>query len=159
MVGADAHCLILGSMPGVPSLEAARYYANPRNAFWWIAQELWGVPEQAPYEARLEDLREAGIALWDVLAHCERQGSLDSQIVRASEQAQPLAAFLASHPSIKRVAWNGGKAKEAWKRHVAPTWPAQQELPQLHSLPSTSPAYAAMSREQKLAIWREQLLA
>jgi TDG/mug DNA glycosylase family protein len=157
VVEAGAHLLILGSMPGVPSLQAAQYYANPRNAFWWIAEQLWGVELSAAYDDRLAGLGKAKVALWDVLGQCQREGSLDSRIVAASEEAQPLAEFLAAHPSIQRVAFNGTKAMTAWKRHIVPAWPMAQPLPILIPLPSTSPAHAALSREQKLAVWRERL--
>lgn len=144
-------------MPGVPSLQAAEYYANPRNAFWWIAEQLWGVELSSSYEDRLADLGKAKVALWDVLGQCQREGSLDSRIVAASEEAQPLADFLAAHPSIQRVAFNGTKAMTAWKKHIVPTWPMAQPMPILIPLPSTSPAHAALSREQKLAVWRDRL--
>jgi len=157
VVEVGAELLILGSMPGVPSLQAAEYYANPRNAFWWIAEQLWGVELSAAYGDRLAGLGKASVALWDVLGYCQREGSLDSRIVAASEEAQPLADFLAAHPSIRRVAFNGNKAMVAWKRHIVPAWPKAQEVPTLIPLPSTSPAHAALSREQKLAVWRERL--
>lgn len=157
VVEIGAQLLILGSMPGVPSLQAAEYYANPRNAFWWIAEQLWGVELSAAYDERLAGLGKAKVALWDVLGHCQREGSLDSRIVVASEEAQPLTDFLAARPSIQRVAFNGNKAMSAWKKHIVPTWPMAQPLPILIPLPSTSPAHAALSREQKLVMWRERL--
>jgi len=159
VVEAGAELLILGSMPGVPSLQASEYYANPRNAFWWIAEQLWGVDASASYSQRLASLRQSKVALWDVLSYCQREGSLDSRIIASSEEAQPLAPFLATYPSIQRVAFNGNKAHAAWKKHIATAWPAGQIKPTLIALPSTSPAHAALSREQKLAEWRERLLA
>ncbi len=153
----DARLLILGSMPGAASLEAAQYYAHPRNAFWWLAAELWGVPADAAYEARLAALHRAGVALWDVLARCEREGSLDQAIARGSEEAQPLAAFVARHPQLRLVAFNGAKAEEAWRRHVLPRWPEDQPMPPTVRLPSSSPAHAALDRAAKLRRWREAL--
>ena len=67
---------MLGSMPGTISLRQGRYYAHPRNAFWPIAAEILGFDPALDYALRLERLTQAGVALWDVLQGCEREGSL-----------------------------------------------------------------------------------
>ena len=76
----DGGCrtLILGTMPSVKSLEAAFYYAHPRNAFWPIMARLLGeaVPETIDEKKAL--LLRHGAALWDTAASCEREGSLDA---------------------------------------------------------------------------------
>lgn len=76
----DARVLILGTMPGKESLRVGEYYANPRNSFWGIVGELLGFSIEADYGARVESLKSHGIALWDVLAIWDRDGSLDSKI-------------------------------------------------------------------------------
>jgi len=148
----SARVLILGSMPGAASLTAQQYYAHPRNAFWRIMGDLIGAGPDLPYAQRLEKLKAAGIALWDVIAECHRPGSLDSAIVGASVMANDFSAFLAVHRSIDRVFFNGGAAETNFRRHV---------LPQLENLglsygrlPSTSPAHAARAYAEKLAAWR-----
>lgn len=152
---ARARVLVLGSMPGVASLQAQEYYAHPRNAFWPIMGKLVGASPELDYAERCERLRGAGIALWDVLRECQREGSLDSSIERASERANDFAQFFTNHPRIVRVLFNGQKAESAFKRHVLPTLP-EEKTNNLTSvrLPSTSPAHAGRTFEEKLAEWR-----
>ena len=147
---ADAKMLILGSMPGKKSLEQNQYYANPQNVFWKIMGELVGAKPDIAYEERLLLLKSSGIALWDVLASCERKTSLDSHI--RNESANDFATFFARHPHITRVFFNGSKAEQCFRKFVQD----KQALPvlKLHRLPSTSPAHAGMCYEDKLEIWR-----
>lgn len=147
--------LVLGSMPGERSLAEQRYYAHPYNAFWPIMRELVGAAPELAYARRLARLRARGIALWDVLAHCERPGSLDSRIVRASEVANPIATLLAATPTVAAVALNGGKAQQAFRRHVLPDLDAATRARvTVLDLPSTSPANASIAFARKLARWR-----
>ncbi len=152
---ATARVLVLGSMPGVASLAAGQYYAHPRNQFWPIMGALFGADPALPYERRLTLLTQAGIALWDVLASCERQGSLDAAIDARTAQANDFAAFLDTHPLITRVCFNGALAATRFQRDVMP------HVRALHMtrLPSTSPAHAGMSAADKLAAWRQALRA
>jgi hypoxanthine-DNA glycosylase len=147
----DARLLILGSMPGQASLQAGRYYAHERNAFWRIMGDLLGAGPDLPYAQRLEKLTGAGIALWDVIAACERAGSLDADIVRHSVAPNDFATFFAVHRGIAHVFFNGAAAETAFRRHVLPGLPGLA-LP-LTRLPSTSPAHAARSYADKLVAW------
>ncbi len=146
-----ARVLVLGSMPGQASLRAAEYYAHERNAFWRIMGDLLGAGPKLPYAQRLERLTAAGIALWDVIAVCERTGSLDAAIVGSSVQANDFAAFFAVHRSIARVFFNGAAAEAGFRRLVLPG--LRGRALQLTRLPSTSPAHAACSYTEKLAAW------
>jgi len=142
-------------MPGVRSLEAGQYYAHPRNAFWKIIEALLAIPAALPYAERCARLAEAGVALWDVIGRCEREGSLDAAIRNATLQPNDFVAFLAEHPAISRVFFNGGKAEAVFRRHVLPTLGERGRRLRLTRLPSTSPAYAALSFEQKRDAWRQ----
>lgn len=148
----QAQVLILGSMPGAISLQQQQYYAHPRNSFWPIMANLVGFSVDLTYPERLAVLQQAGVALWDVIGFCQRQGSLDTAI--RNEQVNDFAAFFASHPQLHTIGFNGAKAAQSFKRHVLPLNIVPATLSLLH-LPSTSPAHAALSVEQKLAQWQQ----
>ena len=149
---ADARILILGSMPGEASLRAGQYYAHPRNLFWRIMGELLGTDPGSPYEQRIQALKSARIALWDVLRSCRRKGSLDSNIDHESLVPNDFAAFFLSHPQITRVFFNGTKAEQCYRKHMQPV--TGIESIEYLRLPSTSPANASLSYERKLDAWR-----
>lgn len=248
--GRRARVLILGSMPGKASLDAFRYYAHPRNAFWTILcraceqregtqpasphdlqlesrldrphdpphdptletphdppddppletqlgtphdsplDTLLGTPHDPPldtpleppldppldprlenvqfgalrlptelpdYATRIETLRRHGIALWDVLALCERDGSLDSSIRRASERGNDIAAFCRRHPELSSIVFNGRTAATLFQRHSAVAVHAVQPALRFTTLPSTSPAHASMPLAEKQARWQTAL--
>ena len=148
----DARILILGSMPGVASLEAKEYYAHPQNAFWRIMDELIGAGPDKSYAERTRILKVHGIAVWDVLKSCIRPGSLDSDI--RDEVPNDFAAFFAAHPRITHIGLNGGKAAATFRKYAAAHCPAHVHIV---VLPSTSPAHAARSFAEKCALWREAL--
>lgn len=153
----DARVLVLGSLPGEKSIEMQQYYAQASNAFWPIMSELCGAAPWLAYPRRLERLRAAGIALWDVLAAGERRGSLDSAIVPSSMIVNDFAAFFAAHPAIRFVAFNGSKAAELFRRRVLPKLPGEYASLEMTRLPSTSPANASYSFERKLESWAAAL--
>lgn len=149
---AQPKLLILGSMPGDASLSVQRYYAHPRNAFWPICVQLLGFDQALDYDARLEALTARGIALWDVVHQCRREGSLDANIESTSVVANDVAGFLCQHPSLQHVAFNGQAAAKLFRRNIVLS--DDLKLPFLHTLPSTSPAHASLGFDQKCAAWR-----
>lgn len=155
--GPDARVLILGSMPGEASLRQQQYYGHPRNAFWPILGELLGIPPQASYPERCAALVARGIALWDVIAACERPGSLDQAIRPETVRVNDFGAFFDASPGIVQVVFNGGTAEREYRRRVLPGLKLSHREIERHRLPSTSPAHAALRFEQKLAAWRSIL--
>lgn len=159
IVGAAPRVLVLGSMPGSRSLEMGEYYAHPQNRFWAIVEDVVGAPRSGRYEERVDALEAAHIALWDVLKHCSRVGSLDSNIDPRTEVPNELVAFLAEHASIRKVLFNGKKAARAFERLVQSSIPeAIRMRVQTRTMPSTSPANAAISYPDLLATWRAELV-
>ena len=150
---AGARVLILGTMPGRVSLRERQYYAHPGNAFWRIVGEIFGFDAQGAYRSRTSSLAGSGLALWDVLKSCTREGSLDSDIESATIVPNDFASFLAHHPRIRRVCFNGAKAEALYMRHVRPLLGDLPEISHLR-LPSTSPANASVPFPEKLRAWR-----
>lgn len=190
--GPVAHTLILGTMPGQASLQAKQYYAHARNAFWPIMMALIEnkpVPDtyahSLDYSIRCDRIMQNGYALWDVLASCERPGSLDSKIVRGSETANDIPELIKRHPELRCIACNGRTAERLFDKHIRPSlvqavdnqavngggnaaddaaggastlvcFDSQQI--RLVSLPSTSPAMASLSLTRKHQLWADGLL-
>jgi hypoxanthine-DNA glycosylase len=147
VIARGTRLVVLGSFPGLASLQARQYYAHPRNQFWPLVGQLLGEPLPAlPYRERVARLRERGVGLWDVYASCRREGSLDSAIEAA--ELNDLASLRRRAPGLLAVAHNGGESARH-RRHTEalglPVW----------RLPSSSPANASWSFERKLARWHE----
>jgi hypoxanthine-DNA glycosylase len=153
LADATARVLVLGSLPGVKSLQMQQYYAQPYNAFWRIMGELFGAGRELDYAARVERLRAHGLAVWDVLAAGERKGSLDSAIVSESIVVNDFNAFFERHRHVRSICFNGNTAAGLYQRKVLPVLEPASAALETYVLPSTSPAYAALRFEQKLERW------
>lgn len=141
-----ARVLILGSFPSTASLAAHQYYAHKQNQFWKVLGTILGRPLcEADYPARTQAMLDAGIAIWDVYASCEREGSLDSAI--RNGQPNNFVGLKKSAPAVRRVLFNG----QTPGRFV----PVLEALGyETRIMPSTSPANAGWSFERKREAWR-----
>ena len=146
VIARHSRLVILGSFPGVASLQAQQYYGHPRNHFWPLLGAIWGLDLVAlPYAQRLTELRWRGLGLWDVYASCRREGSLDTAIKDA--KLNDLGSLKRRAPALQLVAHNGGESARAMQQVLALGLPVQR-------LPSSSPANASWSFERKLSAWR-----
>lgn len=163
LTGSSLHTLILGTMPGQASLKADEYYAHPRNAFWPVLCAImrsetpsWHAPSSSSYVQRCEELTSHGYGLWDVLAYCERPGSLDSAIVKQSEIPNDIASLIHQSPNLHTIAFNGRTAEKLFKRHVSLS--TVEKPLRTVTLPSSSPAMASLTLEQKYKAWKKLLV-
>lgn len=150
VIDARTRLIVLGSFPGVASLQVQQYYGHPRNHFWPILGAIWGVDLAAlTYPQRLAAMLEHGLGLWDVYASCRREGSLDSAIEEAV--LNDLASLTRLAPGLRAIVHNGGESARSMKQTIGLTRGAGVEVLRL---PSTSPANASWSFDRKLAAWR-----
>jgi len=146
----QARVMIVGSMPSVKSLADGEYYAHPRNAFWPIMFDIFGVEPTRDYGAKKAMIRENDLALWDVAEACEREGSLDSNMRDITYN--DFASLFEKCPHIHTVLCNGGTAHTLFAKS------GNARGKTVIRMPSTSPAYT-MPYQKKLAIWKETLLS
>lgn len=153
ILGKNPTVLILGTMPSVASLEEAFYYAHPRNAFWPIMSVLLNRPVET-VKQKTAAIESSQIVIWDVLQACQRSGSLDSAI--KAPQANDFEKLFKQNPSLKHVFFNGQAAAKLFTKEVS----SHQDLPEdliLVTLPSTSPANARLTIQDKVLLWQEKL--
>ena len=157
LISATTRVIILGSFPGIKSLEKQEYYGHPQNNFWKLVFSIIFKDFSASsthqmffdsYQKRSKLLLSHGIGCWDVYASCEREGSLDSAIRDA--QLNDLASLKKLCPQLQAIAHNGGESYSHAKHTQALGLP-------VYKLPSSSPANASWSFERKLAAWEAAL--
>ncbi len=158
VVSENARILILGTLPGKQSLAMQKYYDHPGNAFWKVMEKLIGVKRGMSYQERINQLKNARIALWDVFKECEREGSTDTGINKGTEETNDFETFLNKYTGIQRIYFNGKKPEKAFRRRV---W---RKLPQsiqsrlaLATLPSTSPTNTHLTEIEKVGEWCRSL--
>ena len=149
VVGKQLRVLILGSIPGVRSLEMAQYYAHPQNQFWRIMGALLNIEMPTVYDQRLDILKANGIGLWDVLEGCEREGSLDANIKGA--KVNDIQALIDKHPELEVIALNGKTAEKYFKK-AAKMGVINPRKSVVLGMPSTSPAHT-LAFDKKLEAW------
>lgn len=154
IIGPQPRVLVLGSLPSVKSVEMQQYYGHPRNAFWGIMSELFGTDPEAQYAERVEAVMQHRIAIWDVLAASVRPGSMDSAIVETTARPNNFARLFREQPDISLVCFNGRTAARLFERLVVPTLEKRSNSRRYQVMPSTSPAYASMTFDEKLEHWR-----
>ena len=146
-----SRALILGTWPSPKSREMAFYYGHPQNRFWPLLAALTGepLPVREDIAAKKQLLLRHGLALWDTLGYCEREGSLDSNI--KNEAPNAVVELAGELPHLQAVVCNGGKAAAAFKKYFAKKMPEQVRI---FYLPSTSPANARLRLEDLAERWQ-----
>lgn len=156
VIGTHPKILILGSIPGVQSLQASQYYGNPRNVFWPIMDNLFGIDASQPYAQRIKQLSQLPIILWDIIKVCHRAGSLDSNIQQHTLEANNILVLLQEFLTITLIAFNGAAAEKHFIKLAKPLLPENSNI-NLIRLPSTSPANASMTFAEKITCWQRLL--
>lgn len=142
----ESEILILGSFPSVKSREQKFYYGHPQNRFWRVLEKVFNAEPLCLLSDKTKFLRENHIALYDVIYSCIITGSSDSSI----KNPVPTDLFSIIHDSkVRKILLNGKKASGLFETHQSSI---AAQIPHV-SLPSTSPANAAISFSDLVEAW------
>ena len=141
----NSRILILGSFPSVKSRESLFFYGHPQNRFWPLLAQLLDEPVPGSVENKKSFLLRNRIAVWDVIASCDIEGSSDSSIRNAvPNDLRPILKTA----DIRAIFTNGGVSAKLYDKYCLP-----QTGIQAVRLPSTSPANAGFSMERLKNSW------
>lgn len=143
---ADSKTLILGSFPSVKSREAGFFYGHPQNRFWRVCAAVFSDAVPETIEEKKRFILSHGLALWDVIASCDIEGSADSSIRGALPND---IGVILQGAGIRRIFVNGKTAEKLYHQYLYPKY----HIPAV-ALPSTSPANASWSLERLIVAWR-----
>lgn len=142
--------LILGSFPSVKSRESAFFYGHPQNRFWKIMAAIFNEEVPLTVEQKKVLLLKHRIAVWDVIASCEIEGSSDSSIRNVVPND---IEWILHQAPIKRICLNGGTAYRMFQKYNR-----GKRLPEICQLPSSSPANAGYRLEALVEEWKKWIV-
>lgn len=145
----DSRLLILGSFPSVKSRETMFFYGHPQNRFWKVIASIFDEKVPSSIDEKRELILKNHLALWDVIAECEIEGSSDASIKNA--KANDLNVILENAP-IKKIIVNGKTAEKAYNKYIEPVTGIKAVV-----LPSTSPANAAWTLDRLVDAWGSEI--
>ena len=149
--GENPKILILGSFPSLKSLEKNEYYGNPKNHFWKIMEAVFGTDTSLSYDKRIESLKNAGIALWDAASECRREKSSDATL--KDVKPNDIARILIKNKPVRVIALNGKTGAEKYFKKFHPDFSKKFPDVKVITLPSSSPANARQSLDDKIKEW------
>jgi hypoxanthine-DNA glycosylase len=134
------------------SLAVRQYYSNPQNNFWCVTSAALGVGPLGHGKPAERVIKRYHIALWDVFYRVRRKGSADAAIDLTTAVPNDFGRFLAKHPRIQLIVFNGRKAESHFRRFVVRKQPCLDGVATI-TLPSTSPANTRTTAAAKKQQW------
>ena len=142
----NSQILILGSFPSVKSREGRFFYHHKQNRFWKVLSTIVNDVLPETIEEKKEFLLRHNIAIWDVIASCDIEGSSDSSIKNAVPN--DFSDILKAAP-IRKIYTNGGTAYKLYHKYCEKVTGIKAM-----KLPSTSPANASYSLDRLISEWK-----
>ena len=142
----NSQILILGSFPSVKSREGRFFYRHKQNRFWKVLSTIVNDVLPETIDEKKDFLLKNHIAVWDVIASCDIEGSSDSSIKNAVPN--DFSDILKAAP-IRKIYTNGGTAYKLYHKYCEKVTGIKAM-----KLPSTSPANASYSLDRLISEWK-----
>ena len=142
----NSQILILGSFPSVKSREGRFFYHHKQNRFWKVLSTIVNYVLPETIDEKKDFLLKNHIAVWDVIASCDIEGSSDSSIKNAVPN--DFSDILKAAP-IRKIYTNGGTAYKLYHKYCEKVTGIKAM-----KLPSTSPANASYSLDRLISEWK-----
>ena len=142
----NSQILILGSFPSVKSREGRFFYHHNQKRFWKVLSTIVNDVLPETIDEKKDFLLKNHIAVWDVIASCDIEGSSDSSIKNAVPN--DFSDILKAAP-IRKIYTNGGTAYKLYHKYCEKVTGIKAM-----KLPSTSPANASYSLDRLISEWK-----
>ena len=160
----NAKYLILGSFTARQAFKENRsynksydwFYSNKRNQFWFILEKV--------YEQQLENKQEKQklfsnlcIAIADIILQCERKenNNLDKNLINSVYNIDAITKILDQN-KIKKIFFTSCFVEKKFKQIFKDVLNSYKEI-EMIALPSPSPRFARMNKQQKIRKYKELL--
>jgi hypoxanthine-DNA glycosylase len=151
IIDQNSEKLILGTFPSIRSFENY-YYGHPRNQFWKILAEVYKADVPQTVEDKIDFILSRELALWDIIHSCRRRSENSSDSNLEVVALNPIGQLLRQYPNIKKIFFTSRTAERLFRKEFKPV------NIEIDYLPSPSPAYTALTFDQKVQEWRRKLL-
>lgn len=148
--------LMLGSFVTKPPHRYDWFYANGRNQFWPIMEEVYGL-ELRTKEEQQQLFSQLDMALADIILACERKhnSNLDVNLFNLIYNIKGITAIITKN-KIKQIFFTSRYVETSFRRYFKDTLRLYPKI-ELICLPSPSPRYAVLSKQEKVRSYKKLL--
>lgn len=148
--------LMLGSFVTKPSNSYEWFYANGRNQFWPIMGQVYG-SEFNTKEKQQHLFVQLKMALADIILSCERRhnSNLDISLFNIVYNTKAIKNII-NENNVKKIFFTSRYVETLFRKHFKDIIQLHAEV-ELICLPSPSPRYAMISKQEKVKYYKELL--
>ncbi|EKD61981.1 MAG: hypothetical protein ACD_52C00327G0010 [uncultured bacterium] len=148
--------LLLGSFVAKPADGYEWFYANGRNLFWPILEEVYGINLRTK-KAQQHLFTRLGLAITDIILECDRENNSNSDMnLKCLVFNTQAIAEIVKKNKITSIYFTSRFVEKLFKKEFKDLILKFPKI-ELITLPSPSPRYALMSKSQKVTIYKNLL--